>query len=45
MSQILEGPRRTHVWGKDIEPDYVERPAPVVPPQRAGQGVRIAGLE
>ena len=45
MSQILEGPRRTNVWGKDIEPDYVERSAPVVPPQRAGQGVRIAGLE
>jgi len=45
MSQIIEGPRRTNVWGKDIEPDYVERSAPFVPPRRAGQGVKIAGLD
>jgi sulfonate transport system ATP-binding protein len=45
MSQIIEGPRRTNVWGKDIEPEYLEprhRPTAV---RAAQQAVSIRGLE
>ena len=45
MSQIVEGPRRTNVWGKDIEPEYLEprRGSPILP--TGGQAVSIRGLE
>jgi sulfonate transport system ATP-binding protein len=44
MSQIIAPPRRATVWGKDIEPDYVERPKPLAA-RRAGTGISIRGLE
>ena len=45
MSQIIEGPRRTNVWGKDIEPEYLEQGRRSPLPPAGGQAVSIRGLE
>jgi sulfonate transport system ATP-binding protein len=45
MNQIVHGARRTNVWGKDIEPDYLE---PRTRPQSlrgVGHAISIRGLE
>lgn len=45
MSQIINGPRRTNVWGKDIEPEYLEpRTRPPVA-RHGGHAISIRGLE
>jgi sulfonate transport system ATP-binding protein len=46
MGQIVHGPRRLNVWGKDIEPEYLEfRSRPVAAVRRGGQSITIKGLE
>ena len=45
MSQIINGPRRTNVWGKDIEPEYLEPRHRPPGPRRGGHAVAIKGLE
>jgi sulfonate transport system ATP-binding protein len=45
MSQIVHGPRRINVWGKDIEPDYLEPRSRSAASRRSGQAIAIRGLE
>ena len=45
MTQIIQGPRRTNVWGKDIEPDYLEPRRRAAVERRGGQAISITGLE
>jgi sulfonate transport system ATP-binding protein len=45
MSQIIHGPRRTNVWGKDIEPDYLAPRSRSAAVRRGGQSISIRGLE
>lgn len=45
MSQIVQGPRRTNAWGKDIEPDYLEPRRRVTNGPQGGVSVSIRGLE
>ena len=45
MSQIIEAKRRFNVWGKDIEPEYTQRPDFAAVKGSQGVGIRIEGLE
>ncbi len=45
MSQIIEGPRRTNVWGKDIEPDYLEPRTRAKGLRSGGHAISVRGLE
>ena len=45
MSQIIEGPRRTNAWGKDIEPDYSCRGRSGARPRGRAPAISIRGLE
>lgn len=45
MSQIIQGPRRTDVWGKDIEPDYLEPRSRAPLARSGGHAILIRGLE
>lgn len=45
MSQIINGSRRTNVWGKNIEPEYLERWTRPQAVRRGGHAVSIRGLE
>lgn len=45
MSQIINGPRRTNVWGKDIEPEYLEPRTRPQTARRGGHAISIRGLE
>ena len=45
MSQIIHGPRRTNVWGKDIEPEYLAPRPRSAAVRRGGQAISIRNLE